>query len=375
MSAHHQPPHECFPEPDEPDFGRASHAADRIEWLRRSGVGRAVALRRFMNENLSALPHACALSLCRRFEKKWDKAAWFEMLVGRFLQLAGATVEYEPAGVGGLHVDFLAEFASATAFVEAVSPDYNRLGENRARYAEPLLDILNEEAPRGWWVLVHELPAQGPDDRRRVFRHAVRGMFADVPAEAATSDGLDMGVTLPNGRVAVTLRPGRPEHADPIGMSPGPALIENDRERITTAVRGKRAQARAFHDQGPVLLALDAAWHTDIGDFDTAVFGGSYATLGPDGKLGDTRFRPTGIFGRQKAAEFAAALVFPELGFVHARDPLLYMHPLYGGDLPPELDFLERRSMTAQGIRVASATGAPLLERLSLVSEADWAQM
>lgn len=83
---------ECFREPCEPDFAPAPHAANRIEWLRGLGAGRAVAIRRFMNQNLVALPAECRESLCARFGPAWDRAAYFEMIVGRFLQLAGATL-------------------------------------------------------------------------------------------------------------------------------------------------------------------------------------------------------------------------------------------------------------------------------------------
>lgn len=310
-----RPGAECFPEPHEPDFARPLHAADRIDWLRRSGKGRAVALRRFLNQNLSALPPECSASLCGRFGPTWDKAAYFEMIVGRFLQLAGATLTYEPLGAGGRRVDFEGVFPGGTVFVEATSPDYNWEGVTKVRHQEPLLDIIAAEAPDGWWVMVDDLPDHRPDDSRRGFRRAVRELMKNIPDVASAGDGLDVATVLPNGRLSMHLRPGRPEDTDPVAMSPGATLLENSWDRIISSVRGKRRQARAFHELGPVLLALDSSWYTDEDDFDLALFGGTYSSLSPNGQEQASSFHATGVFATQLQAEFAGALVFRDLGF------------------------------------------------------------
>jgi hypothetical protein len=346
-----------------------------MDWLRRSGSGRAVALRRFLNQNLAALPSDCGASLCGRFGPNWDKAAYFEMIVGRFLQLTGASLLYEPESAAGKHVDFQASFASGTVFVEATSPDYNREGVQRVHYAEPLLDVLVAESPRGWWVLVDELPRQGPDDSRRTFRATVRALFAEVPDPTAAGHEHELVAELPNGRLAVSLMPGRPDTGDAIRMSPGPTLLENSWDRIVAAVRGKRAQARAFRGLGPVVLALDSAWYTDEDDFDLALFGGSHETLEPGGRLGPSVFHPSGVLARQQTAEFAAVLVFHDLGFVRGPDPVMYMHPKFAGRLPPELDFLERRELTDHGISVTPPARTGVLEALPFVGAAEFAEL
>ena len=368
-------PRECFPEPEQPDFGPHLHAADRIDWLRRSGMGRAVALRSFMNRNLAALPAECALSLCQRLEPAWDKAAYFEMIVGRFLQLVGATLTYEPDSADDRHVDFLAAFRSGSVFVEATSPEYNREGVARAAHREPLLDILTDEAPHGWSIRVEQLPNHGPDDSRKAFRRTVRALLADLPDQATADQEPVIKAEFPNGRLVMRLRRGRPDGADPLASYPGPSFVGNTRDEISRAVRRKRDQARAFHQLGPVMLALDSGFWTDDDDFDLALFGGTHVTIGADGETHTSSFDATGAFATQRAAEFAGALVFVDLGFVSGPDPLLYLHPRFVGDLPSELGVLERRELTDDGIRVVPATETGVLERLPFVSRAEFEKM
>lgn len=363
---------QCFREPERPDLGRPLRSADRIQWLRRSGLARAVALRRFLNENLAALPPDAADSLCARFRTSWDKTAYFELIVGRFLQLSGATLTYEPLGTGTRRVDFMAAFAGGTVFVEATSPQYNEAGVTDARYQEPLLDIVEAAVPYGWRALIQRLPDHGANDSRKRFRREVQRLFADLPDPASTDQAVNLDVAFPSGHFSVTLEPGRADDADALAMYPGQHLRENSGERISAAIRGKRDQAREFRDLGPVILALDSAWYTDEDDFDGALFGGTYDTVMPDRSLSPVSFHPTGELATQRDAEFAAVLVFRDLGFARGSDPTLYIHPRFTGSLPSQLDFLERKEMTPSGIRVTPATETGVLERLPFMTLAEF---
>ena len=184
----------------------------------------------FMNRNLAALRPECSRSLCGRFGPNWDKAAYFEMIVVRFLQLTGATLDYEPEGAGGRRVDFKAVFPGSTVFVEATSPDYNREGVARVHHQEPLLDIVVAEVPRGWRVDIEDLPIHGPDDSRQEFRRVVRELFAVLPDPTAVGDRLDLVTNLPNGRLALRLLPGRPDDADALRMFPGQEHVGSDHQ-------------------------------------------------------------------------------------------------------------------------------------------------
>jgi hypothetical protein len=68
-------------------------------------------------------------------------------------------------------------------------------------------------------------------------------------------------------------------------------------------------------------------------------------------------------------------LVFADLGFVRGPDPTLFIHPKFTGDLPTELDCLERRELTDAGVRVIPATEVGILERLPFVSQAEFGEM
>lgn len=358
----------CFPEPDAHHLGRVRHAADRMDWLRQSGHGRAVALRRFLNANMQALGAAAAASLCPRFARAWDKTAYFELVVGRFLQLAGASVEYEPAIIGvEERVDYAATFGATVAFVEATSPAFNQDAADRVRHREPLLDILVEETPDGWRVDVVDLPEQGPDDNLHDFRRAVRALFGDLGRRPAVEGTTEISSRLPNGRIVLRARRGGDSTAYPLGSWPGAAFRDDTHRKLQLAVRRKRRQARAYAPHGPVLLALDseATWGTSISDFDAALFGSP----------SPTSFLANGALATQQHAEFAGVLAFVDLGFTSSSDPVIYLHPRFQGDLPPELMVLEFRELGPDGIRATPATGNPILARLPFIAVEDWAAM
>jgi hypothetical protein len=170
-------PDPCFPEPTGPAAG-GRWTRDIRASLLGSTTLRAQVARAFLNRQLEALPPEIAAALCHRIRVDPFDQAYFELVVGRFLQLLGATLDYEPVGANGRKVDFRATFPDGSVYVEATSPEYNRESARDVRHQGPLLDIIEDEAPGGWSVAVWELPNLGPNDRRAAFRTAVRAMFA-----------------------------------------------------------------------------------------------------------------------------------------------------------------------------------------------------
>jgi hypothetical protein len=110
-----------FPEPSCADDSAAYRGEPTTDWLKRSTHPRAEAARRFLNENLSALPQEHRGTMYRMLHARWH-SAFFELIVGRALQALGATIEVEPGGASDTRVDFVARFTDATVAVEAVSP-------------------------------------------------------------------------------------------------------------------------------------------------------------------------------------------------------------------------------------------------------------
>lgn len=109
-----------FPEPlnDDPTYARRGEST--IDWLRRSTVARARDSRRFMNENVNALPAVWRPILVRDLETRW-KSAFFELIVARTLQVLGASLVIEPESLSTTRIDFRATFPEGTVNVEAVA--------------------------------------------------------------------------------------------------------------------------------------------------------------------------------------------------------------------------------------------------------------
>ncbi len=115
-----------FAEPVEPDERPARARESLEEFLTRSTWSRAGEIRAFYNDSLAALPGTAAAALRRRLGIGKGNEATFEMVVGRFLQLRGATdLAWEPE-LGGRQVDWRARFPDSTVHVEAMVPSYNR---------------------------------------------------------------------------------------------------------------------------------------------------------------------------------------------------------------------------------------------------------
>src|SRR6266540_46077 len=102
----------CFAEPNTHDPTPARADESRLAWLARSTWSRAVATRAFYNSNLAALPPEIAQHLCTELRRDRSEAKYFELVVGRFLQILGAErLDYEVPGSEGRRVDWTAQFA------------------------------------------------------------------------------------------------------------------------------------------------------------------------------------------------------------------------------------------------------------------------
>jgi len=362
-------PDPCFPEPTGPAAG-GRWTRDIRASLLGSTTLRAQVARAFLNRQLEALPPDIAAALCHRIRVDPFDQAYFELVVGRFLQLLGATLDYEPVGANGRKVDFRATFPDGSVYVEATSPEYNRESARDVRHQGPLLDIIEDEAPDGWSVAVWELPNLGPNDRRAAFRTAVRAMFADLPTPVPDVWVPRSGRVV-QGAISVDLLPVR--YSDgAIVVSPGGGYVDNTRLRVAGAVRDDRKikQGRAF--PGQVILAIGPgpfATHRD--DLDVALLGTSVMVLGRDRQVQAYRFDANGALATQQVPEFPAVLAFPRLGIAGGDDPILYVHPKFQGTLPDALLVLEQRRLGADGILGTSATQTGIIDALGFPTTDD----
>lgn len=366
----------CFPEPTNPHphYGRYSEQADQVSWLDRSTLPRAVRIRGFLNRSLGELPPEAAAALCHRLrhDPPWGRV-FFELVVGRFLQVLGAGVEYQPVGAGGRNVDWRATFPSGeTILVEATSPVYNQPAYLERLRRERLVGVIEEAMPPGWWVIPHGLPKVGLHDSRREFRRVVESLLASLPNGAGVTfeKRLHLEGGTRRGPVVLELWPGDP-HGSPIAMASMGAYNDDSEVRVAQAARDKRHQARAFPGER-VLLAIDAPWGgPDREQFDTALLGHSVMHLGLDRQVTHYSFRRDGALAGQRVAEYCAVLAFARVGMFGGADPVVYRHPHYEGELPAELQVLRQRFLEDAGIGDIPATRSGIVERLGFPSADD----
>lgn len=341
-----------FPEPSHADGSAAYRGEPTIHWLARSTHPRAVAARRFFDKNLQALPAKHRAALHQALRERCH-SAFFELIVGRTLQVLGATIEVEPGGASDVRVDFAARFSDGAVAVEAVSPVFGSDVAETTRRRNPLLDIIESESPPGVWVIVTSLPDIGPQDSRRPFKGAVRRLLAG--AGDVGYDPVEVSKELPEGTLRLTLvkkgagvPPGRS-----VGMEPALSTWDDTEPRVRRAVSRKRRQGREA--DVPALVAVHATGiASSYEEVDTALFGREVATVDETGRLLGTRFEADGAFaGGSGDPTWAGALVFLNVGFMGGPDPVLYLHPRFGGRLPGALLALEKRSYDARAGAIA----------------------
>jgi len=358
-----------FPEPSSADDTAADRGELITDWLERSTHPRAIAARRFLNENLRELPPGHRAAVCRALHVRWP-SAFFELIVGRTLQALGAALEVEPGGASDIRLDFMARYPDATVAVEAVSPVFGSEVGETAKRRNPLLDIVESESPPDVWVMVASLPDIGPQDSKKPFRGVVRRLLAGAGDVGSTP--VDVSEELPGGTVRLTLvkkgagvPPGRS-----VGIEPALTAWDDTEQRVRRAVSRKRRQGRVT--DVPALVAVHATGiASSYEEVDMALFGREVAKMGPDGRLLGTRFEADGAFaGGGGEPTWAGALVFLNVGFMGGPDPVLYLHPRFGGRLPGVLLTLEKRIYDARAGAIAvdkpSTTG--VLGALKFVS-------
>ncbi|MFQ5771682.1 MAG: hypothetical protein ACE5HX_14205, partial [bacterium] len=323
---------------------------------------RAQAARMFMNYNLSELSIECREYFCKKLQNNWDKM-FFELIVARTLQILGGTLQIEKSTPSGKNPDFLASFGSKTIIVEATFPVFQKEFQRSVQRDEPLLNIIEDFAPKGWSIMIHKLPNIGPADSKKEFKRTVKTLLILPPAKK------DMGerkvkAKVSTGTVEFTLIPKRISHtaiiSGPVYMSWSDAI-----QRIQRAVRKKRDQVRGA--EYPVILAITTGFHGSFQDFDRALFGSTSVTLDFNHQPVKEEFITDGVFATttKKEPTYAGVLAYREVGFHRPVDPILYIHPRFKGQLPKELGVLERRRLDREkGVDVTQASGRSLLEEL-----------
>lgn len=142
-----------FSEPSIVDDTWGHRGEQPSDWLARSTLPMARAIRRFLNENISLLPEGAQSKPVDALRHRY-KSAFFELIVARTLQILGATITVEAKQIDNKQPDFIAPFPNGLVVVEAASPNFDAKAGEEAKDRNPLTDIIESLAPEGWSIQV-----------------------------------------------------------------------------------------------------------------------------------------------------------------------------------------------------------------------------
>jgi len=347
-----EPPMVYFPEPTSPDESWPGWDETAVEWCRRSTHLRAKAVRELLNRSLAHFPPKHARSLAKRLNQNWQ-SFFFEIVVGRYLQVLGAEVEPEPQGSNGTHVDFRATFPDGIIVsVECVSKRFNLEAQKTIQRHGKMAQMLDEVGPTRWAIELHKLPKSDSPIEFQPYVQAAREWYATLPEPMEGGPRPVFGFDGEGGRMELEAIP-FPSGSKPNHMGPAVAWYDDSIERLKDALidSHKRKQARGAIP--PVFLAIDCPFHgPGAEDFDQALFGFTVD--------------PSGLLVTDKDIPFAGVMAFLSMSMVGAADPVLYLNPYQRWNLPAALANHERR-VWKSGIEKTPATREPVIESIGFV--------
>lgn len=330
-----------IPEPTEPDPRPGLRRETTWQFMRRSTWSRAAEVRAFYNAALAALPPQSRKPLMDALAGGQTESALLELLVGRFLQLRGATeLEYEPEGSGGRHVDWRARFPDGLLHVEAMAPIYNAESGNKASRHDRLLDLLEERVPEGWWLMPFHLPDLAGHAKLYPFRELAEELLAQIPPADMVPVGTSTQLRgrLPEGRVHFTAL--RATGSGGLGGGAMIAHFDNSEQVIRASWDHSRKRSQGRSVPPPALLAMAGGFlGADLEDFENALFGR------------DPR-QPDGAMATEANPPWAGVLAFSQVSPAGAPDPVLFVSPGYDGGFPDALNRLEVRHLEDGGVAI-----------------------
>ena len=359
-----------FPEPVEADNTFAKRGEGAFRWLGRSTTERAIACRRFLNENIAKLPIDWQPKLYKDLRDKDWFDTFFELIVARTLQILGASIKVEvPIEETSKNPDFLTQFPDGTVIVEATVPKTNEEIREHSNRNENLVEIIESLAPEGWTVAVWRLPELGPNDSKQSFKRAVKEIFNSLRLEGH-EQVIEVSRDIVGGEIAMTLIPGR-KGDRAVGVHGMASGVDDTKIKIRKTVERKKKQVRKASE--PVLLAIGTQpLSGGLDDFDMALFGRTYERLGYFRETVEVGFEGDGLFAKKRPEPptYAGVLAFTQVGWRGVPDPVLYLHPRFGGHLPQSLDRLEQRIYTeGVGVSIRPAQGRGILQEMNFVPD------
>ena len=358
-----------FPEPTSPDESWQEWDETAVNWLARSTQPRARAIREFLNVNLGNFSPKDAKSLAQKLKQDWQ-SFFFEIVVGRYLQVLGAEVEYEPDGSNGTHVDYRATFPDGVVVsVECVSKRFNQEPQQTIERNANLARMLAEVGPTGWIIEFKRFPEADSADAFRPYVENAKQFYSTLPEPAADGRHVEFVSQGANGPMELDAIP-FPRGTVAKHLGPAVTYVDDSIVSLKNALvdRHKRKQARGAIP--PVFLAIDCPFNgPDAEDFDQVLFGQTvdHRDFDSGTSLGIT-FNPNGLLVTDKDIPFAGVLAFLRLSMVGATDPVIYLNPYQRWKLPAALTSHETRVWTS-GIKRTDAIREPII---NLVRFVEW---
>lgn len=313
-----------LPEPKNKDASWANTGEHTLDWLQRSTLPRAKQMRHFLNYNLSKLPHPMASELKKQLRIAWSPA-FFELTIGRLLQITGNEFVYEQTMADGNKPDFLVHTSFGDVVIEATAPVINAKVGEFYKKKNPLIEIIREETPESWVVLINKLPEIGFSDSKKEFKKVLRSEFKKLPSSYTKDELYKVEENLTQGRLKLDIlyKPGR---INPIGIYPVTSYAENSKYRIERAIHKKRSQLKnVVH---PVILAIQGSFTgTEYSDFDQVLYGNTYEQMNLMRQIVKRGFDANGLFiDGNLDPTYQGILAIPRVGFTGISNPVLYLH-------------------------------------------------
>lgn len=358
-----------FPEPPSPDESWQEWDETAVQWLTRSTQPRARAIREFLNVNLGYFSPKDAKSLAQRLNQDWQ-SFFFEIVVGRYLQVLGAEVEYEPDGSNGTHVDYRATFPDGIVVsVECVSKRFNQEAQQTIERNGKLARMLADVGPTGWIIEFKRFPEANSANELRPYVEHAKQFYSTLPEATVGGRHVEFVWQGVSGQMELEAIPfSKGTMANHLG--PAVTFMDNSIERLKYALKDRQKRKQARGAVPPVFLAIDCPFNgPDAEDFDQALFGQTvdHRDFDSGTSLGIT-FNPNGLLVTDKRIPFAGVLAFLRLSMVGAADPVLYLNPYQRWKLPAALASHETRVWTS-GIKRTGATREPTINQVRFVED------
>jgi hypothetical protein len=355
-----------FPEPTTADESWLEWDETMTEWLTRSSQPQARAMRNFLNKSLACFTRAHAESLAKKLHQNWH-SYFFELVVGRYLQILGAELVAEPLGWNGTRVDYQATFAGdIVVSVECVSKRFNQKAQRTIELQGHMGRMLDGVGPNNWAIEIRRLPEATSPDEFQPYAAKAEEFYSTLPEPTHDDQHFHFAFDGPRGRMELQAIPfHKGTKANHFG--PAVAFFDDSIVRLKNALidAHKRKQARGALP--PVLLAVDSPFNgPDAEDFDQALFGQTVDYRGRDRRSVGTSFNPTGLLVTDKDIPFAGVLAFLNVSTVGAAEPVLYLNPYQRWQLPTEISSHETRVWTS-AIEKTPAARAPTIGLVGLV--------